>query len=85
MRIIASDGPPAENGTTMVTGCDGNLSAAGAQVVNVISNAQAARSDLSIPFSQRRNIVIASEAKQSTAAQERKMDCFVASLLAMTK
>src|ERR1700750_2613565 len=27
MRAIASDGPPAENGTMMVIGCDGNSSA----------------------------------------------------------
>ena len=27
IRAIASDGPPAENGTTMVMGCDGKLSA----------------------------------------------------------
>src|SRR6202022_4569877 len=27
IRAMASDGPPAENGTTMVSGCDGKLSA----------------------------------------------------------
>jgi hypothetical protein len=48
MRIIASDGPPAENGTTTVMGWEGNLSAAEAAVVNVNSRAQAVKNDLSI-------------------------------------
>jgi hypothetical protein len=43
MRIIASDGPPAANGTTMVMGCEGNFSAAGALVANADVAISAAR------------------------------------------
>src|SRR5712671_3135153 len=42
IRVIASDGPPAENGTTMVMGCDGKLSAS-ALPPNDISAIDAAR------------------------------------------
>src|SRR5439155_3155501 len=53
IRVIASDGPPAENGTTMVMGCDGKLSAS-ALPANDISAINAAKTVLRItPLQQR--------------------------------
>jgi hypothetical protein len=50
MRIIASDGPPAANGTMMVMGCDGKLSAS-ALPPGVNSATKAARITFRILFS----------------------------------
>src|SRR5713101_4285161 len=47
IRVIASDGPPAENGTTMVMGCAGKFSAR-ALPPNAASAANAARIALRI-------------------------------------
>src|SRR6266404_5389593 len=49
IRIIASDGPPAENGTMIVMGCDGNFSASA--LPPDISIASAARTILRIKLS----------------------------------
>jgi hypothetical protein len=70
MRIMASDGPPAANGTTTVMGRVGNFSAAVQVPVSAINKAQADSNDLDISFSECRNVVIASEAKQSIAPQK---------------
>jgi hypothetical protein len=47
---MASDGPPAENGTTMVMGCDGNVSA-NALPPNASIAINAAQIDLRITIS----------------------------------
>jgi hypothetical protein len=43
IRAIESVGPPAENGTMMVMGCEGKVSAASAGLENVSSEANAVR------------------------------------------
>jgi len=68
IRAIASDGPPAENGTMMVMGRDGKFWATAwpPMVINTANAAQIAFRKIVLP---ELFVVIASTAKQSRASK----------------
>src|SRR6267378_2191672 len=65
IRAMTSDGPPAENGTTMVIGCDGKFSASA--LPPAARTASAARTIFRITFSQNTTIVIACDKREAFA------------------